>query len=67
MPRLTTTYTPPDPAQIKDRRAALTLTQAELADALGVAARTVQKWESGETRISKLAWLAIQSLQLRQK
>ena len=62
MPKLPASFTPPPPDQVRALRLSLSKTQAELADALGVAARTVQKWESGETKISKMGWLALQTL-----
>lgn len=62
MPRIKSTFTPPEPEEIQAFRASLNQTQAAVADALGVDTRTVQKWESGETKISKMAWLALQTL-----
>ena len=62
MPRLAAEFTPPKPAEIRAFRDRLGLTQAEVADALGVTSRTVQKWELGETAISKMGWIALQTL-----
>lgn len=62
MPRQSANFTPPTPEQIKAFRSRLGMTQAEVANALGVSSRTVQKWELGETAISKMAWLALQTL-----
>lgn len=63
MPRIPLDFTPPAPDEIVTIRIALGMTQAALADAVGVNPRTVQKWELGEARISKTSWMAIQSLQ----
>ena len=47
---------PPDyAARIKQYRARLGLTQAELATRLGVSFATVNRWENGRTVPSKLA------------
>lgn len=62
MPRLPSNFTPPSLAEIVAARLSLGMTQAALADALGVNSRTVQKWELGETSISKMAWMSIQAL-----
>ncbi len=43
-------------------RAALSMSQAELADAVGVHKSTVLRWESGETPIPKMLELAMQTL-----
>ena len=40
---------------IKELRTKLNLTPAELAVKLGVHIRTIKRWESGETKPSKLA------------
>lgn len=63
MPRLPSNFTPPSRAEVRAARESLCMTQAALADAVGVKARTVQKWELGETNISKMAWMSIQALQ----
>jgi superfamily II DNA or RNA helicase len=48
---------PPDYAdRIKQYRARLGLTQTELADRLGVAFATVNRWENGQTKPSPLSW-----------
>ena len=48
---------PPDyPARIKQFRARLGLTQAELATRLGVSFATVNRWENGQTKPSPLSW-----------
>lgn len=51
---------------IQDRltksRTAVSMTQLDVADALSVSRRTVERWESGTTRISRpaiLAWSVI--------
>jgi transcriptional regulator with XRE-family HTH domain len=41
---------PFQPDKLRKRRKALHLTQAELAEELGVDTRTVQKWETGEIK-----------------
>lgn len=43
------------PAQIKEVRRQLGLSQEELAHALGVSFATVNRWENGKTAPSKLA------------
>jgi superfamily II DNA or RNA helicase/DNA-binding XRE family transcriptional regulator len=44
------------PAQIKELRAKLGLTQASLADRLGVSFPTVNRWENGKAQPSQLSW-----------
>ncbi len=46
---------------VKIIRKKLKLTQGKLADLLDVNIRTVQKWESGETKISGVSLLKIQN------
>ncbi len=48
---------PPEnfPEQVKDVRRQLSLSQEELAHALGVSFATVNRWENGKTTPSKLA------------
>jgi DNA-binding transcriptional regulator YiaG len=43
------------PAQVKEVRRQLGLSQEELAHALGVSFATVNRWENGKTTPSKLA------------
>jgi len=43
------------PVQVKEVRRQLGLSQEELAHALGVSFATVNRWENGKTRPSKLA------------
>lgn len=43
------------PAQVKEVRRQLALSQEELAHALGVSFATVNRWENDKTRPSKLA------------
>ena len=43
-------------ARVKQYRARLGLTQAELAARLGVSFSTVNRWENGQTKPSSLAW-----------
>lgn len=49
----------PEPAEVAEIRKALRMTQESLADALGVHPRTVQNWELGSTRVSRLGWLSL--------
>ena len=44
---------PMTPAALTARRHALGLTQAAMADRLGVTARTLQRWEAGTIKINK--------------
>jgi len=44
------------PAQIKRLRARLGLTQAALAERLGVSLPTINRWEKGKSRPSRLSW-----------
>jgi DNA-binding transcriptional regulator YiaG len=43
------------PVQLKARRAEMGLTQAALAEQLGVTWNTVARWETGQRRIPELA------------
>jgi len=45
------------PAQLKEVRKQLTLSQEGLARELGVSFATVNRWENGRSRPSKLAWI----------
>lgn len=47
------------PAQIKRLRARLGLTQAALADRLGVSFPTINRWENGKSLPSQLSWSQI--------
>lgn len=49
----------PEPNQVRRARAMAGMTQVQLAERLGVAARTVQRWESGTTRMPRAAWLLL--------
>ena len=40
------------PEQFKQIRSDLTITQTQLADMMGTTLRSVQRWESGERKIS---------------
>lgn len=54
---------PPDyAARIKQFRARLGLTQAELAARLGVSFATVNRWENSQTKPSPLCWLQLQRM-----
>lgn len=44
------------PAHIKRLRARLGLTQAALAERLGVSFPTINRWENGKSRPSQLSW-----------
>ena len=50
------------PAQIKRLRARLGLTQAALAEKLGVSFPTINRWENGKARPSQLSWTQILKL-----
>lgn len=50
------------PAQIKRLRARLGLTQAALAERLGVSFPTINRWEKGKSRPSQLSWNQILKL-----
>jgi transcriptional regulator with XRE-family HTH domain len=47
------------PARIRQFRTRLGLTQSELAGRLGVSFATVNRWENGQTKPSRLAWSRI--------
>ncbi|MBP9024751.1 MAG: DUF3883 domain-containing protein [Phycisphaerae bacterium] len=53
---ITLTLPPDYAARIKQYRARLGLTQAELATRLGVSFATVNRWENGQTKPSPLSW-----------
>jgi len=50
------------PAQIKRLRARLGLTQAALAERIGVSFPTINRWENGKSRPSQLSWSQILKL-----
>ncbi len=52
--------------ELKQRRARLGLTQAELASVLGVAENTVWRYEKGATTIPKHMALTLEALEARQ-
>lgn len=52
------------PEQFKQKREAVNLTQQELADLWGHDARTIRRWESGQTEIPTLAKWGIQMLEI---
>jgi len=54
MPNLATT--------VRKTRARLGLTQAALAEELGVNVQTIQRWEQGRNEPSRLAQLALEQL-----
>lgn len=53
-------------AELKQRREQLGLTQAELAEVLGVAENTVWRYEKGATAIPKHMALTLEALEARQ-
>ncbi len=60
---LTVNQIPADfPRHVKRVRARLGLTQQALADQLGVAFSTVNRWENGQVRPSPLSWSQLQDL-----
>jgi len=63
MPRHQPVEIPSDyPARVKRLRNRLGLTQVELADRLGVAFATVNRWENGQAAPSSLSWREIERL-----
>lgn len=52
--------------QIKDLRQRLQLTQEQFAQLLGVSVQTVQRWEQGVRKPSRLALQAINNLKLKE-
>jgi superfamily II DNA or RNA helicase len=52
------------PAYIKRMRCALGLTQQSLADRLGVSFATINRWENGLTKPSRLAWSQLRQLEM---
>ena len=51
------------PQQIKRLRVDLGLTQEALAEKLGVSFATVNRWENGQTKPSKLSWTQLRQLE----
>ena len=51
------------PEQIKKLRADLSLTQQALAEKLGVSFATVNRWENGQTKPSRLSWTQLRQLE----
>jgi transcriptional regulator with XRE-family HTH domain len=56
-----------DKEELKAKRKLLRLSQAELADALGVAPNSVSRWEIGSVPIPKTVELSIEALECREK
>ena len=52
------------PEQFKQHRESLNLTQQQLADLWGNDARTIRRWESGQTNIPTLAAWGIKMLSI---
>ncbi len=50
---------------MKQRREKLGLTQAQLAELLGVKENTVYRWESGRLPISKTVELALERIEIK--
>lgn len=48
------------PDELKKSRNGLGWSQERLGEALGVEARTVRRWEAGQTRIPKAAQMAVE-------
>jgi len=65
MPRFTISLKPDSdyPQQIKKLRVDLGLTQQALAEKLGVSFATVNRWENGQTKPSKLSWTQFRHLE----
>lgn len=51
--------------EIQRIRETLQLTQEEFAHTLGVTVSSVNRWESGKTQPSRLAWLRIREIEQR--
>ena len=51
------------PARVRSVRERLELTQAQLAERIGVSFATVNRWENGQTRPARLAWRQILDLE----
>ncbi len=52
-----------DRFELKEKRERLRLTQAEVADLLGVKENTVYRWEAGRVPISKMVELSFESIE----
>ena len=70
--RLPTTCNPPSaalpadyPARVRSVRERLDLTQAQLAERIGVSFATVNRWENGQTKPARLAWRQILDLEAK--
>ena len=62
---LITYFSVMEATKFKEVREQLGLTQAQLADALGVKENTVYRWEAGKLPISKTVWMAVAYLELQ--
>src|SRR5690606_40175705 len=51
------------PARVRSVRARLELTQAQLAERIGVSFATVNRWENGQSKPTRLAWQQILDLE----
>lgn len=47
------------PVRVRSVRGRLELTQAQLAERIGVCFATVNRWESGQSKPTRLAWQQI--------
>ena len=62
--RLSSDHIPEDyPAQIRDLRERIGLTQTRMAERIGVSFATVNRWENGQSRPNRLAWRQILDLE----
>ena len=65
MPSVVTTSVPPDYGQrIKTARRIAGLTQAELAELIGVSYASVNRWENGQSRPNNLAWQRVLDIEI---
>ena len=55
------------PAALTAARVALGLTQGQLAAALGVGRKTVNRWECGTCRIPPMVGLALETLRIQRE
>ena len=53
------------PARVRSVRERLDLTQAQLAERIGVSFATVNRWENGQTKPARLAWRQILDLEAK--
>ena len=53
--------------EIREFRRKMTMTQEELAHQLGVTVSTVNRWENGHTKPSKLAMQSLERIEMEQR